>query len=60
MPAHIGPGPLTRGAAEELTAFVRRTRQTADALARLPKRPERWIPVTVTDYDAETDTYTGR
>jgi hypothetical protein len=26
----------------------------------LPKRPERWIPVTVTDYDAETDTYTAR
>jgi hypothetical protein len=58
--ARIGPGPLTRSAARELTEFQRRVRENADALARLPKRPERWVPVTVTDYDAASDTYSGR
>jgi hypothetical protein len=60
MGAHIGPGPLTRTAAKALTEFGRRVRGNADALARRQRKPERWIPVTITDADSETNTYSGR
>jgi hypothetical protein len=58
--ARIGPGPLTRSAAKELTEFTRRARENAGALARLPNRPERWLPVTITAVDTYSNTYTGR
>jgi hypothetical protein len=58
--ARIGPGPLTRSAAKELTEFTRLARANADAVARMQPRPERWVPVTITDADPETNTYTAR
>src|SRR6476659_9479480 len=56
----IGPGPLTRSAAAELTAFARRTRANADAVARLPRRTSPWLPVTITDYATTSNVYSGR